>query len=647
MARPYASEMAKLSETFAWAHTYDIADLRAAVRVAGASPLRAIGSGGSLSAAHALAALHQRWTGRLSAVATPLDALTEPLEEGVGTWLLSAGGGNVDILKAFSSLVVEEPRQLAVICGRRGSPLADLACAHGYVHRVLFDPPAGKDGFLATNSLLAFFVLLTRAYLAEFSSDPDAWTKTAETILPLLDDQSEASRRWRDVTDRLWARPTTLILHDTSSRTAAVDLESKFTEAAIGNLQIADYRNFAHGRHHWLAKRGHDTAILAFVSDESRRLAERTLALVPGDIPLARIDLAGPPSAVAIGGLVAALKITGWAGPVRGLDPGRPGVPQFGRRLYNLPLGKPASRKATGLTEADASAISRKAGLSTTGLASIAELDDWRASLKRFRRGLEKTSFAGIVLDYDGTLVDARRRKEPPEPTIVAELIRITDSGAKLAVATGRGGSVRKDIRAVLPERLWGNVLIGYYNGAEVAPLDNDHAPDAASPPCPALVTLSASLRAQPELARCAEQTDRAFQITLETRRPLPENRLWDLAQQVIVSSGTEGVRVTRSSHSVDILAPGISKRSVLDRLVQVYGPAAYLCIGDRGRWPGNDYDLLCEPHALSVDETSPDPNSCWNLAEPGQRGVAATLNYLRRLRPTQEGLRFDFGATG
>lgn len=639
--------MEKLGETFAWADTVDITDLRSAVRGAGASPLRAIGSGGSLSAAHALAGLHQRWTGRLSAVATPLDALAEPLEPGVSVWLLTAGGGNVDILKAFSSLVVEEPRQLAVMCGRPSSPLAALAGAHDYVDRVLFDPPAGKDGFLATNSLLAFFVLLTRAYLAEFSSDPEAWSKSAEAVRPLLDDRSEASVHWRSATDALWTRPTTLVLHDAGSRTAAVDLESKFTEAAIGNLQIADYRNFAHGRHHWLAKRGDDTAVLAFISDETRRLADRTLALVPGDIPLARIELEGPPSAVTIGGLIAALKITGWAGPVRGLDPGRPGVPQFGRRLYNLPLGKPSPRKMVGLTEADAAAITRKSGVSIVALASSGDLDGWRAALKEFRKRLQRTAFAGLVLDYDGTLVDTRRRRRPPEPQIVAELIRLADAGAALAIATGRGGSARNDLRAVLPERLWADVLVGYYNGAEVAPLDADKAPDAASPPCPALTALSAALRAQPELAGCAKQTDRAFQITLEAHRPLPENRLWDLAQQVIVSSGAEGVSVMRSSHSVDILAPGVSKRSVLERLTQIHGPGRYLCIGDRGRWPGNDYDLLRVPHALSVDETSPDPESCWNLADPGQRGVEVTLDYLRRLHATNEGLRFDMRATG
>ena len=49
MARPYAREMAKLAETFAWAAAADLQPWRQAVRTAGLSPFRAIGAGGSHS----------------------------------------------------------------------------------------------------------------------------------------------------------------------------------------------------------------------------------------------------------------------------------------------------------------------------------------------------------------------------------------------------------------------------------------------------------------------------------------------------------------------------------------------------------------------------------------------------------------------
>jgi len=54
--------------------------------------------------------------------------------------------------------------------------------------------------------------------------------------------------------------------------------------------------------------------------------------------------------------------------------------------------------------------------------------------------------------------------------------------------------------------------------------------------------------------------------------------------------------------------------------------------IGDRGMWPGNDFDLLSDRLGLSVDEVSRDPDHCWNLSPAGVLGPQATLHYLKRL---------------
>ena len=641
MARPYASEMARLAETFAWAATADIVALRDAVRTAGLSTLVAIGSGGSLTAAYALAAIHRRATNQVTAVATPLDAATEPLDPSATIWLLSAGGGNVDILSALEALVSREPRQIAVLCGKDDSPLASLCRQHPFVDLMIFPPPAGKDGFLATNSLLGFTSLIVRAYAAEFGAESD-WEGTAQGLEPLLTAGSQTLTEWEAATAPLWRRPTTLVLHGPDTRIGAIDLESKFTEAALGNLQVADYRNFAHGRHHWLAKRGDISAILAFVSERDRTLAERTLALIPADIPQARIEIPGPSTATGLASLVAALRITGWAGGARGIDPGRPGVPDFGRKLYHLPL--PTQVEALnipGLSSRDAAAITRKSGVSPKRLAAVGALDRWREALQTFRDRLLTATFAAVVLDYDGTIVDSRHRFQVAREDVIAQLVRLLKGGVRIAVATGRGTSVRRDLRTRLPEDLWSRVLVGYYNGAEIAGLDDTAAPDGTDQTCDALASLSAALRAQPELAESAEQHDRRFQITLQPKRMTPEGRLWDLAHQVILLGERQDLVVTRSSHSIDILAPRVSKLNVLRRMREWIGDASVLTIGDRGRWPGNDYELLREPFALSVDEISVDPTTCWNLAPPGQRGVVATIDYLAALEVNGRALRF------
>lgn len=645
MAKPYATEMSKLAETLTWAVTVDITPLRQAVRTAGLSPLLAIGSGGSLTSAHALAGLHQHFTGRIATVATPLEAASELIETNVTMWLLSAGGGNVDILRAANALVAREPRQLAVLCGREDSALADLCRAHPFVDLLLYKLPTGKDGFLATNSLFGFTALLARAYAVEFDEE-SAWNLAVNTLGELLSNDSEQISVWERLTTPLWSRPTTLVLYGPSTRFGAIDLESKFTEAALGNLQLADYRNFAHGRHHWLAKRGAESAVLAFVADEDRSLADRTLSLIPPEIPLARLEIPGSKPGVALAALVAALRITGWAGTARGIDPGRPGVPEFGRKLYKLPM--PRSKRIVevdGLSARDSAAIARKTGASPKRLAALGELDRWRVALNVFHKRLLDASFAGVVLDYDGTIVDARHRFSPAREDMLAQLKKIVESGAWLAIATGRGASVRRDLRAGLPKAIWSRVLVGYYNGAEIATLDDDGAPDGTNGTCEALSPLASALRAQPELARAADQTDRRFQITLEAKRAMQENRLWDLTHQVLLTAGYQEAVITRSSHSIDIVAAGVSKLNVLKKIRESTGSAPILAIGDRGRWPGNDYELLCETFALSVDEISVDPETCWNLAPSGQRGVAATLEYLSKLQASGGTLQFVRGA--
>jgi hypothetical protein len=643
MARPYANEMARLGDTLEWAASANLEPLCKAVRTAGLSALRAVGSGGSLTAAYVVASFHEHFARRMGSVVTPLEAAEDSLDHNVSHWLLSAGGGNVDILGAANALILAEPRQLAVLCGRPASPLASLCRRHPFVDLLLYPPPTGKDGFLATNSLLGFAALLARAYALEFEATAE-WEEALDLLRRLLLPHAADVAQWESSSAPLWDRPTTLVLFSPATRVGAVDLESKFTEAALGNVQLADYRNFAHGRHHWLAKRADVSGVLAFITDDDRALAGRTLDLIPPDIPQTRLDFPGRRTATALASLLAALRLTGWAGTARGIDPGRPGVPDFGRKLYNLPLPARTPARVAKLADRDAAAITRKSGVPIGVLERRGELGQWRKALAAFRDRLHDACFVGVILDYDGTIVDTRERYHPPSPEMTKQLVRLAEGGTWIGVATGRGASVRHDLQTVLPKAVWERVVIGYYNGAQIAPLADGLVPDGSEGACEQLAPLAAALRDQPELADAVRQTDRRWQITLEAVRMLPEGRLWDLAQQVILMGGHR-VSVTRSSHSIDIVAAGVSKLNVVEHLRREVGDGPLLTMGDRGRWPGNDYELLRLPHALGVDEINVDPGTCWNLAPPGPRGAAVTLEYLAALQLAPGGLALLPGA--
>ena len=62
-----------------------------------------------------------------------------------------------------------------------------------------------------------------------------------------------------------------LVLYDPSCRSIATDMESRFSEAALGSIKTSDMRNFAHGRHHWIAKREAASAVIILSNPGTRR----------------------------------------------------------------------------------------------------------------------------------------------------------------------------------------------------------------------------------------------------------------------------------------------------------------------------------------------------------------------------------------
>jgi hydroxymethylpyrimidine pyrophosphatase-like HAD family hydrolase len=577
-----------------------------------------------------MSTLHKKFFGRTGSVATPLEISSFPVDPSVSYWLLTSSGGNVDILNAFNYLAGREPKQLGVICATQNSPLFTIAGKHPYTDFFDFGCPTGKDGFLATNSLVATSLVLAKVYVEVFAGS--AQISQLEDAIRSFFAKDVLFEKWRRESACLWSRDTTVVLHGMGTRPGAMDLESKFTEAALGVVQLADYRNFAHGRHHWLAKKGSDSCVVAFVAPEDKALADATLSCLPQDIPVVRFDFDGEYETSSISSLLAALYLSGWAGEAKGIDPGKPGVPPFGEKLYRLPevmnVGVPVCKQRS-LKEA---AIERKSGQAIKELSASGNHDFWLLALNEFVEKLKSAKISVVVLDYDGTLVDTRDRYFPPANEISTELIRLLSAGILIGIATGRGPSVRRDLRQVIPEQFWPSVFIGYYNGAEVGLLDDEAVPDNSPCVCESLESLYCALNQQPELQHIARISPRRHQITVEPQGRIQEDRLWDVTNQLINSTGRNYV-VVRSSHSVDILQQGVSKGNVLAFIrTRVGENVGILTIGDRGRWPGNDCVLLAEPLSLSVDEVSSDPHKCWNLSPAGQRGVSVTLRYLRSL---------------
>src|SRR5262245_37046615 len=253
LGKPYESELENLPDAYRWAIQVPLDPLVTPLRAAASLPLVTVGSGGSFTTADFAATLHREFSGRLASAMTPLEAVATGLDlRTIAVLLATAGGKNPDVLGSFRQLAVREPRRFIVLCMSVRTPLTRLAADFPFADLVELDIPSGKDGFLATNSLLASVVLLVRGYAAACGVavplppgfDHLLGVASVEEALAHLDSRCR----------RLWERETLVVLHGPTTRSAAVDLESKFTEAALGNVRTADYRHFAHGRHHWLAK---------------------------------------------------------------------------------------------------------------------------------------------------------------------------------------------------------------------------------------------------------------------------------------------------------------------------------------------------------------------------------------------------------
>ena len=625
MTTRYHRELENLEQAYAAARVMDPTALANALETAAVRPAVMIGSGGSFSVASFAAYLHQLHTGRLASALTPLEYLDLPLSD-PAVMCFTASGRNKDIAAAFVEAANREIRPLIGLVMRDHSPLHALGQKYRYSRLVSASSSTFSDGFLAVASLVGAGTLLLRAYRKLIGVQdmlPDTLAELVTSTTGFAPSEIvEASALALRV-------PSTSVLYTAALKPAATDIESRFVEAALGNVHATDFRNFGHGRHHWFAKRAKETGIIALVGDGQRKLADRTLALLPKTVPQTRFDFEGELDVQALVGLVTSLHIAEAAGEKRGIDPGKPGVPEFGRRLYHL--GPSNRRRSSGADTVEIAAWRKqKAALADSDSAP----GDW---LKVCERGIEQLKAAKIgalVFDYDGTLCETHRRYDPLSTDVGQALTRLLREGAVIGIATGRGGSAAERIREAVPYECWDRVLMGYYNGAVIAPLSKALDSVAMPPPDPVLVQLESLLRATPHFSKGsfrlnASQLSFSFPALVE---PMVAMRT---ASNSVEKLGLRAT-ISCSSHSVDVTLGQVSKTQVVDAVrtyAHIADDAIVIRIGDRGRWPGNDADLLDDPYGLSVDEISPSTEGCWGLSPRGVLGLQATLYYLDRLQ--------------
>jgi hydroxymethylpyrimidine pyrophosphatase-like HAD family hydrolase len=572
------------------------------------------GSGGSYAAASYLARIHEEYTSNVATSRTPLSFLTSNLPENSCVALISASGRNKDILRSLKFAVKKDIENILIITNTGDSPLANRGKELGNALVFDLDLSVRRDGYLATNTLLGTVTTVYKAYHDAY----DLSHKLPQNLGSILHPDTTQEKFLTDLKKEIELMSdvdTLLTLHGGWSSIGAIDTESRMAESGLKNIQLTDARNFAHGRHQWIVQRKDETGVIAYSDPEVSPTISKTLNRLPDGIPQVRVstDFTGPVGGISQ--LVKSIYITQILSEQEGLDPGRPDVPKWAKRIHNLTPTLNRSRELNGKSTAN-------------------EVDE-------FISNLSKSEFEGVVVDYDGTLVSTHSRFSPPRKRINEQLQRLLDEGMVIGVATGRGDSAGEDLREVISEKYWDQVHIGYYNGTEIAPLTKHQAPDDTNTVKDAdLEKLLNLLTENNDLFRIKT---RPKKISLHIKRDMSIEDAWFMIENMIRENNINAKLLT-SGHSLDAVPINYSKLSVVKKVADLNGSTTdrILRIGDTAPWPGNDYEFLSHPLGISVDKDCITGSGGYKITPPGYRGPGATLQILESIHMSENSWRLD-----
>jgi hydroxymethylpyrimidine pyrophosphatase-like HAD family hydrolase/fructoselysine-6-P-deglycase FrlB-like protein len=592
-----------------------------------------VGSGASYSSAVLIARCIERYL-RVPARSCPPFEYAASADAYPAAILVSARGSNEDILEAQEVALTREVDPLVLITTEVASPLVMRSADYPprTVLSVPRDPLQIVDGFLGTISLVAIWAMIVRSMrLISGTRDqtPNGWMR--ESIDNARAEMRRLSRQLKEVS----SRRHTVALGTGWATPVVVDFESKMVEGGLGWIEVAEAKNFTHGRYINSYRNLDDTAIIVFSTRDERNLAN-AITLSYGrqllvlhivskyDGPLASLDL-----------FIHALLLVDEMSSFRGIDISRPVVPEEARRMFRGLGIYSGTFQDTNVRElVDVVALRKRA----VALAQFGQEMDHLVPTSVVRAAYGRmldTPFRGLVCDFDGTLVAFSSHSDEPEPDIVDRLVSLLVSGVQVAIVTGRGRSAMRNLRACLDSQLHSKVFCFLYNGAACYRLDHDEPEWVIT--LPDVDAIAASLAEVPtnlDISKIDVSPLRC-QITIHLADEIGRSREVELIAAVSTAV-PKHVTVRSSGRFIDIFPDHVSKRRALEvfsaQLRTGSDRAEVLAIGDCGDHFGNDYELLQHPFAISVDRFDWSPGRCFPSIGvlKGISGPVSTYQILR-----------------
>lgn len=624
MKSRFTEKLDGLPATLAMLGNLDTSGLERAMRVGCQRHAIAIGSGGSAVSAEFFARCRATLSYSPTFVQTPLEFVLDSSDiSNYDVWIFSAGADNSDVLAVTQAVRSRRPASMNFVTRNPFGVAAQMARNEGgHVHVVTVADD--KDSYLATHSLVATvgaLLIAAHGLVGDFNRT-DLLARLSDGIGRLLAPEYR-NELYHKIVD-LKRLDTLIVLADPQLRAVSVLIETSIWETGICNVQNTDFRNFAHGRHTWLHYHGGRSFLLALTGRDSRETWGAIASVLSPTQQRLHFNFQDCGRLANAIGVVEGMVLVEAIGINLGVDPGKPGVSEFGRVMYENGCLRSISERLSAAVRQKQSAMLLH---DEPAYSSILPYEAERIRLAR----LGHASFGGLVLDYDGTMICTENRGGLPDPILIEEVARLHDSGMKLGIATGRGGSAGADLRAVLDESVHRLVTIGYYNGSYITTLDVDieqHRP----PPDEGIDETIAWMEGRTDLFRIFDEPRRGVQVSVQMH-DLVDPKLFPLEAQECVAVRDGRVRITQSEHSFDLVVARANKLNVVRAVSDnINGSSAVLCIGDSGSRQGNDYALLSHPFGISVGEVCDAPDGSWSLFGSHIAGPDAVLRILRAL---------------
>lgn len=299
----FSDSLDHFEEVVRWSQDQDTDALRSFLLKDSHLPLICISSGGASAPLHYASLLYGTHNGFSSAI-TPLAfaSVSDAAVQNSKILILSNSGKGVDpeytgrrafTLNPEHSACVTTPSEDNVLI-----PRARKTGAQAFVYDW---PEFGCKGFVSSLSHIATFGLFYKA----FTGDSDFASKLSFSKLP-QDSFTYRTRRAGGPLKPFSAYRHFIILYSGYGEPAAQDLETKFHETGAASVQLADYRNFTHGRFIFESNNFEDTCIILLRTPRDHKFSEQAILeargmhrdratgeypdLFPADMPVVIID---------------------------------------------------------------------------------------------------------------------------------------------------------------------------------------------------------------------------------------------------------------------------------------------------------------------------------------------------------------------